>query len=35
IIFYRIKREAGLLLILYILWVSFATILNFFIFILN
>ncbi|MDN5327892.1 MAG: translocator protein [Candidatus Woesearchaeota archaeon] len=35
IIFYRIKREAGLLLIPYILWVSFATVLNYFIFILN
>jgi benzodiazapine receptor len=33
--FYRISRTAGLLLIPYILWVSFATILNFYILRLN
>lgn len=35
IIFYRIKKISGYLLIPYLLWVSFATILNYFIFILN
>jgi tryptophan-rich sensory protein len=35
IVFYRIKREAGLLLVPYLLWVSFATFLNFYILILN
>lgn len=33
--FYKINRAAGLILIPYILWVSFATILNYYIFILN
>ena len=33
--FYRINRVAAYLLIPYILWVSFAAILNFYIFILN
>ncbi|OGF47614.1 MAG: TspO protein [Candidatus Firestonebacteria bacterium RIFOXYC2_FULL_39_67] len=35
IMFYRISKPAGLILIPYILWVSFASILNYYIFILN
>lgn len=35
IVFYRISRPAAYLLVPYILWVSFAAVLNFFIFILN
>lgn len=35
ILFWRISRNAGLLLVPYILWVSFAAILNFYIWILN
>jgi len=35
IVFYRISRLASYLLMPYILWVSFAAVLNFFIFILN
>lgn len=35
IVFYRIKKEAGLLLVPYLVWVSFAGILNYFIFSLN
>lgn len=34
-LFYRISRTAGLLLVPYILWVSFATVLNYTIWILN
>ncbi len=35
VLFYKISRPAGLLFIPYILWVSFASVLNFAIFILN
>lgn len=35
IVFYRISRTSGILLIPYLLWVSFASILNYFIFHLN
>ncbi len=35
IVFYKINKKAGLILVPYLLWVSFATILNYFIFILN
>jgi tryptophan-rich sensory protein len=35
IVFYKISKTAGYLLIPYLLWVSFASILNFSIFILN
>ena len=35
IVFYRISKPASYLLIPYILWVSFAAVLNFFIFMLN
>ncbi|WP_406657963.1 TspO/MBR family protein [Methanolobus sp. ZRKC2] len=35
VLFYRISRAAGLLLLPYILWVSFATLLNYYIYILN
>ncbi len=35
IIFYKISKAASYLLILYLLWVSFATLLNFFIVLLN
>jgi len=35
IVFYKISNKAGLLLIPYLLWVTFATILNFSIYILN
>jgi len=35
IMFYKISKKAGLLLIPYLLWVTFAAILNLFIFVLN
>lgn len=35
IVFYRINKDAGFLLIPYFIWVSFATVLNYFVFILN
>lgn len=35
IVFYKIKKEAGWLLVPYFLWVSFASVLNYFLFILN
>jgi tryptophan-rich sensory protein len=35
IVFYRIKKEAGILLVPYLFWVSFASVLNYYIFILN
>lgn len=35
ILFYRISKKAGLLLIPYICWVSFATLLNYYVWILN
>lgn len=34
-LFYRVSKTAGLLLVPYILWVSFATVLNYTIWILN
>ncbi len=35
ILFYRIRREAGLILIPYIVWVSFAALLNYSVWVLN
>lgn len=35
IIFYKVKKQAGLLLLPYLIWVSFAAILNYSIFVLN
>lgn len=35
VIFYRIDKRAGLLLIPYILWVSFASVLNYYVWLLN
>ena len=35
IVFYRLSRAAGLLLVPYLAWVSFATVLNFFLWFLN
>jgi len=35
VVFYRVRKEAGILLVPYLLWVSFASILNYYIFILN
>ena len=35
IVFYRVSKPAGILLVPYILWVSFAALLNFYLYILN